>query len=108
MGPCPITDAERFIDTNCMLFTRQAFPLLHHWVLMPRYGHLIGDRIMLQHVRESGLPRHHLNLATVYYRCGKEGLYRQLGEPIPAGVKPRPDYEWAASQWCADGHQALP
>ena len=49
MGPCPLSDPERFIDTNAMLFGRAAFPLLHQWVLMPDYGHLIGDRIMLHH-----------------------------------------------------------
>ena len=31
MGPCPITDPDRFIDTNAMLFGREAFPVLHQW-----------------------------------------------------------------------------
>ena len=35
MGLCPLTDPERFIDTNAMLFGRGAFSLLHQWVLMP-------------------------------------------------------------------------
>lgn len=107
MGPCPLTDPDRFIDTNCMLFGREAFPLLHHWVLMPDYGHLIGDRILLQHVHASGLPRCHVSAASVYYRCGKEGLYQQLGEPLPPGVSPRPDYESALDRWVADGHPPL-
>ena len=107
MGPCPITDPDRFIDSNCMLFGREAFHLLHHWVLMPSYAHLIGDRVMLHHVRESGIPRYHSNQHSVCYRCGKEGLYRQLGEDIPPGVQPRPDYEAAFRQWVEDGNPPL-
>ena len=34
MGP-PLTDPDRFIDTNAMLFGRGSFHLLHQWVLMP-------------------------------------------------------------------------
>ena len=107
MAPCPLTDPERFIDTNCMLFTRDAFSLLHHWVLMPPYAHLIGDRVMLHHVCQSGLQRHHCPEPSVAYRCGKAGLYVQLGEIPPAGVEPRPDYKAAFEQWRADGHPPL-
>lgn len=107
MAPCPLTDPDHFIDTNCMLFGREAFHLLHHWVLMPDYGHLIGDRIMLHHVRQSGVARAHVPNPSVFYRCGKEGLYRQLGEPVPVGVSPRPDYERSFQLWLADGFPPL-
>ena len=104
---CPNTDPDRFIDTNCMTFARPAFPLLQHWVLMPSYAHLIGDRVMLDHVRRSGLPRRHLDITSVCYRCGKDGIYRQLGLPIPEGVEPAPDYAASFRRWEADGHPAL-
>ena len=107
MGPCPLTDPDRFIDTNAMLFGRGAFPLLHQWVLMPPYGHLIGDRIMLQKVKASGLKRQHLDQYSVFYRCSKEGLYRQMNEPIPEGVEPRPNYEASFRQWEQDGQPPL-
>ena len=107
MGPCPLTDPERFIDTNAMLLGRGAFSLLHQWVLMPPYGHLIGDRIMLHHLNNAGLRRRHLNQGSVFYRCAKAGLYRQLNEPIPEGVKARPDYEASFRQWKHDGHPTL-
>ena len=107
MGLCPLTDSERFIDTNAMLFGKRAFHQLHHWVLMPSYGHLIGDRIMLNHVKRSNLKRHHLKQGSVFYRCAKEGLYRQMGEVIPKGVQPRPDYEESFRQWEADGQPPL-
>ena len=107
MGACPLTDPERFIDTNCMLFGREAFHLLHHWVLMPNYGHLIGDRIMLHHVRRSGLCRSHVPEPSVHYRCGKAGLYRQMGEPVPPGVSPMPDYATMFMRWEEDGYEPL-
>lgn len=107
MGPCPVTDPDHFIDTSCMLFTNKAFGLLHHWVLMPPYAHLIGDRVMLHHVQSSGLQHHHHPVASVNYRCGKEGLYRQLGLQPPEGVAPRPDYENAFRLWEADGNPPL-
>ena len=107
MGPCPITDPERFIDTNAMLLGRGAFPLLHQWVLMPPYGHLIGDRIMLHHIKQSGVKSIHVDKNSVYYRCSKEGLYYQLNEPIPQGVQPKPDYETSFRLWAQDGYPPL-
>ena len=107
MGLCPLTDPERFIDTNAMLFGRGAFHLLHQWVLMPPYGHLIGDRIMLHHLKQAGIRRQHLNEHSVFYRCSKEGLYRQMNEVIPSGVQERPDYEASFRTWEADGHSPL-
>lgn len=107
MGPCPLTDPDRFIDTNAMLFGRGSFHLLHQWVLMPSYGHLIGDRIMLHHLKESEIKREHLDQYSVFYRCSKEGLYKQMNENIPAGVQKRPDYEASFRAWEADGHSPL-
>ena len=107
MGPCPLTDPERFIDTNAMLFGRGAFPQLHQWVLMPSYGHLIGDRIMLHHLKHAQIRRQHLNEHSVFYRCSKEGLYRQTQQKIPKGVQKKPNYEASFKAWEADGHPPL-
>ena len=104
MAICQQTDPQRFIDTNCMLLGRSAFHLLHHWVLMPSYGHVIGDKIFWYYVRTSGVRIIHSDAPTVYYRCQREGIYRLLGEPLPAGVKPVPDYASGFQQWAADGY----
>lgn len=104
---CPNTDPNHFIDTNCMAFGSAAFYLLFNWVLMPSYAHLIGDRVMLHHVLESGLPRQHLDKPTVAYRCGKAGIYRQLGLPVPPDVDESPDYASAFRRWSADGFPNL-
>ena len=104
---CPNTDPDHFIDTNCMAFGSAAFSILFNWVLMPSYAHLIGDRVILHHVLKSGLPRHHLDQPTVAYRCGKAGIYRQLGMPIPPGVSEPPDYSSAFRRWSSDGYPEL-
>ena len=74
---------------------------------MSPYGHLIGDRIMLHHLKNAGLQRRHINQSSVFYRCAKEGLYSQMKEPIPEGVQPRPDYDASFRQWEADGQPPL-
>jgi hypothetical protein len=107
MGPCPISDPKRFIDTNCMMFWRDAFPLLHHWGLMPSYAHLLGDRVMLQQLKRSGLAMASNGKASVAYSCSKPGLYELMGHVAPPEVLPRPNYEAAAAQWEADGHPPL-
>lgn len=107
MGKCPITNPVNFIDTNCMLFGREAFNILHHWALMPPYGHLIGDRIIYHHVLRSGLTTFHVPSPTVNYSCGKEGLYKLMNEPVPFGCEKRPDYESSFKQWVNDGNQSL-
>lgn len=107
MGDCPLTDPESFIDTNSMLFSKTAFHLLHQWVLMPSYGHLIGDRIMLHHVRSSGLKHEHVNKNSVFYRCSKAGLYKRFNEKIPPGVLPQPDYSASFKKWKEDGNKPL-
>ena len=103
MAPCPLTDPERFVDTSCMAFARAAFPLLTYAVTMPAYAHDIGDRALLHHVKASGVPRAHSPEATVFYRCGKAGIYELLGEPVPPGVAPAPDYRSQFERWVADG-----
>ena len=107
MGPCPISDPGTFVDTNCMMVTRAGFRVLAQWVLMPPYAHLIGDRVMLYYFKQAGVRHAHSGAPSVFYRCGKDGLYRQMGEPIPAGVKPRPDYDSSFRKWIEDGNPPL-
>jgi glycosyltransferase involved in cell wall biosynthesis len=107
IGHCPNTDPEVFVDTNCMLFRRQAFHLLHYWTLMPSYGHLIGDRIILHYLKNSDVKRIHLNEHKVCYRCSKAGIYRQLSLPIPEGVTEPPSYHYSFQKWVEDGNPPL-
>jgi glycosyltransferase involved in cell wall biosynthesis len=107
MRACPLIDPEKFIDTNCMMVARQGFPVLAYWVLMPNYGHVIGDRIMLYHFKRAGLQHAHTGLPTVYYRAKNERLYGAIGEPAPVDLEPAPDYASAHRQWEAEGNPSL-
>lgn len=107
MAPCGATDPDVFVDTNCMFFARPAFPLLAHWTLMPSYAHVVGDQIMLDQVIRSGVRRVHNPDPTVFYRCGKAGIYRMLGEPVPPGVQPRLELKEVYERWIREGHPPL-
>jgi len=107
MAFCPLSDPERFIDTSCMAFTKAAFPLLARLVTMPDYAHGISDRVLYHHILSSGTPRAHCQERTVFYRCGKSGIYELLGEPVPDGVMPPPDYRGLLARWVADGNPPL-
>jgi hypothetical protein len=107
MVACPNTDPRRFVDTNCMMFERRGFGVLSQWSLMPPYAHVIGDRVMLHHVKAARLKRAHSPEPTVFYRCGKAGIYRDLGEPVPEGAVSPPDYASAFRRWLSDGNPPL-
>ena len=107
MRPCPEIDPEHFVDTNCMMVTRRGFPTLAMWVLMPSYGHAIGDRIMLYHFKQSGITRAHSGLPSVNYRAKHAGVYRSIGEPPPDALEQPPDYPEAHRRWEADGFPSL-
>ncbi len=107
MGLSPQINNSNFVDTNCMMFTRKAFHLLDQWVLMPEYGHLIGDRIISYHISNSKLSMESSRKPSVYYRCSKAGIYYYFGEEIPEGVLPRPDYESSFKKWVEDGNPPL-
>jgi hypothetical protein len=107
MRECPTTHPDRFIDTSCMAFARAGFPLLTRWVTLPSYAHAMGDRCVHQSVMLSGAPRAHSAAPTVFYRCGKAGIYGLLGEPVPAGVAPAPDYGALFQRWVNEGRPPL-
>jgi hypothetical protein len=100
MAVCPYTNPEKFIDTSCMMFARDAFHVLANWGLMPSYAHIIGDRVMLHYVKAAAVRRAHSDAASVYYRCGKEGvrraarrprfcdLWKQLAKDVPLPLGP--------------------
>ena len=107
MAKCPITNPDRFVDVSCMVYTREAFPLLTYWACMPDYAHEISDRVVLQHHIAAGARRAHSPEPTVYYRCGKAGAYRMLGREVPPGVAPAPDYGAVFARWAAEGRPPL-
>ena len=107
LGVCWQIDGKTFIDTNCMMFTKGSFHLLDNWVLMPDYGHLIGDRIMTYHINKSNVRMSYSEKPSVSYRCAKAGIYNYLGLEVPEGVMPIPNYQDSFIKWVEDGNPPL-
>ena len=107
IGVCWQIDGKKFIDTNCMMHTKESFHLLDKWLLMPDYGHLIGDRIMTYYINESKVSMAYSGIPSVCYRCAKAGIYHHFGLEVPEGVMPIPNYKASFIKWVEDGNPPL-
>jgi len=87
LGRCTEVDGERFVDTNCLFMTRDAYWLNSVWWLLPTDLHAIDDRIVWSKVLKSGIARAHSGEPTVAYRTAFVHHYRQFGEKPPKGAK---------------------
>jgi hypothetical protein len=109
MAECLNSDGETFADTNCMFFGRPAFRMVAAWVLMPDFAHALCDRVVFHAIKDAQLQTAHTGRPTVYYRAKLPGFYRNLGEPVPAGVSEQSPWEQAAAHelWEAGGRPSL-
>lgn len=87
------SDGEKHADTSTLFVTREAFPLLANWALIPRELAGVGDRVWWLLAKGSGYRRAHSTLETVFYRNRHAAQYRALGEVPPAGTKEPPTLE---------------
>lgn len=87
MGKCPEVDGETFVDTNCLFFTRKAFPLVSTWYLMPPHLASVGDRVVWKAVLQSRLVRAHQPLPTTNYRTSYRAHYLYFGVAPPVNTK---------------------
>jgi len=109
MAECLTCDGVNFADTNCLMFTRKAFGILHYWALMAPEYHAIDDRIMWFAIKKAGYKTAFTGLHTVNYRATYPGYYEDLGETPPPGVK-RPDsnaIKAALFKWRSEGNPNL-
>lgn len=67
IGQCPETDGSNFVDTNCLLLTRRAFPYTTAWGFKDTRLGIVGDRIFWNALRNSGLPITHVPENGVQY-----------------------------------------
>lgn len=81
------SDGENHADTSALFVTREAFPLLPMWALVPPQLGTICDRIWWGLAKASGYKRAHSALRTVFYRNRYAAQYRLLGEKPPPGCK---------------------
>jgi hypothetical protein len=69
------------------LLTKNAFPIVSSWYLMPKEAALVGDRYFWNHIRASKLTRAHRARPTVNYRTPYRTHYKHFGLEPPEGAK---------------------
>jgi len=86
-----------FVDTSCLTFFREAFPLNDVWRDMPRELGPISDRVMWRVVISRGMSVAHAPEPTVCFRTLYEGHYTAFNERPPPLAKGMHDAEaaWA-------------
>jgi glycosyltransferase involved in cell wall biosynthesis len=84
------SDGEKHADTSTLFVTREAFPILPSWALVPHELGPICDRIWWHFAKASGYRRAHSPSRTVFYRNRYAQQYRLIGEAPPAGCKELP------------------
>lgn len=80
-------DGETHADTSTIFVTREAFPLLVNWALVPAELGSICDRVWWEMAKASGVKRAHSAERTVFYRNRYALQYEALGEAPPDGTK---------------------
>jgi glycosyltransferase involved in cell wall biosynthesis len=83
--------ASDFVDTSCFFFLPGSYPVLHHWVTMPKPLTPICDRIFLAAVKAKNLRSAQLDQPTVFYETLWSAVYEAVGFPTPANAKSNVD-----------------
>lgn len=87
IGICPEVDGKTFVDTNCLMFTRAAFPAVAAWFMVPAPLKLRGDRFVWDQIVKNKFSRAHTGLPTVAYRTNYKCHYEHFGLPVPEGAR---------------------
>jgi len=87
MGKCPEVDGKKFVDTNCLMFTRKAFLAVALWYMIPPDRKLLGDRFVWDEIIKNNFPRAYTGLPTVAYRTNYRVHYAHFGLPVPIDAK---------------------
>ena len=99
LGPCHHVDGKKFVDTNCYLLTRAAYHLFSVWCRIEPPLHAIGDTVLWDAVKRSGLSHHHSSAATLAYRTSFRYHYLLFGKNVPEGARDAPDISAAEKVW---------
>jgi starch synthase len=105
MANCLSSDGEAFCDTNCLMVMRPAFAQMAQWAVMDPAFHAIDDRVIWHALKAAGHARAHSPVVSVSYRVSQPGIYRDLGWPLPEGVRDEADgrVAQAVAAWAAAG-----
>jgi hypothetical protein len=104
LATCLSSDGERFCDQNCILIARPAFALAGVLYLHgdPAW-HALTDRMLWLEIRRRGLQRAHTGVPTVGYRATWPGMYRDVGAPVPDGLRDKDHVSRALALWRSRG-----
>ncbi len=94
----PDEPVASLVDTSCYFFLPGSYPVLHHWVTIPRPLAPIGDRIFYAAAKAYGLRSAVLDQPTLFYETLWSANYVAAGLPVPANAKPTVDMT-ATSIW---------
>jgi hypothetical protein len=94
----PDEPVASLVDTSCYFFLPGSYPVLHHWVTMPKPLSPISDRIFYAAAKAYGLRSAVLDQPTVFYETLWSANYVAAGLPVPANAKPTVDMT-ATSIW---------
>ncbi len=105
MAECLSSDGDAFCDTNCLMVMRPAFAQMAQWAVMEPAFHAIDDRVIWHTLQAAGHARAHRPVVSVSYRVSQPGIYRDLGWPLPEGVRDDADGRvgQAVAAWEAAG-----
>jgi glycosyltransferase involved in cell wall biosynthesis len=79
------------VDTNCYFFLPGSYPVLHHWVTMPKPLTPINDRMFLAAAAAYKLRSAQIDRRTVFYETLWSANYEAAGLAVPPNAKPDVD-----------------
>jgi glycosyltransferase involved in cell wall biosynthesis len=86
-----VREEPGLIDTSCYFYLPGSFPVLHHWVTMPKPLTPICDRIFFSAAMAHKLRSAELDQPTVFYETLWSTVYKAAGLPAPPNAKPNID-----------------
>lgn len=87
---------DSLVDTSCYFLLPGAYPVLHHWVTMPKPLSPICDRIFFAATKAQKLRSATLDQPTVFYQTLWASTYEAAGFPVPPNAKSNVDMSPAA------------
>lgn len=88
---CPHVDGRKYIDTNCLLVLKPAFPHLVGWVMNGQDQAAVTDQTLWRYLQAQRMRTGFLDRASIAYRSRHRVHYQLAGESPPDGAVERTD-----------------
>jgi glycosyltransferase involved in cell wall biosynthesis len=86
-----VEPSSSHVDTSCYFFLPGSYPVLHHWVTLPKPLTLINDRMFLAAATAYKLRSAQVDRPTVFYETLWSANYEAAGLAAPPNAKPNVD-----------------